>query len=182
MAVKTYDPRYNYGTGASRFYHGDKSPGHMKGVDSVGRGYDYSKSALAARPGSAPVKTISRNEWTPAQEKIFKDILGTKPSSARAKASTSAADVIKQKTKELTRELARKAPKGSTIHATGYDSSCFESLDWKADKDGDGTVGTVTATFWRGGDLVYQYDDIDIDFFADWASSSWGGVFNAEVR
>jgi hypothetical protein len=81
--------------------------------------------------------------------------------------------------------VAEKAPKGATLRASGYDSSCFESLQWKAykgAKGAKGTQGAVTATFWRGGNLVYVYDDIDLDSFVDWCSSSYGGYFNAEIR
>jgi len=91
------------------------------------------------------------------------------------------AATVKAKQSELDHLIARKAPKGSTINGSGYDSTCFESISWKAYPDGDGTDGEVTATFWRGGDVVYTYD-LDRDSFIDWCESSWGGYFNAAIR
>jgi hypothetical protein len=53
------------------------------------------------------------------------------------------------------------------------DSTCFEDLRWRN--------GIATATFYRGGDIVYDYP-ISLSEFLDWCSGSLGEYFNAEVR
>jgi hypothetical protein len=88
---------------------------------------------------------------------------------------------VKSKQNELDHLIASKMKKGQTLHGTGYDSSCFETISWKAYPGGDGQSGELTATFWRGGDLTYTFD-LDRDSFVDMCSGSWGGYFNAEIR
>ena len=101
------------------------------------------------------------------------DPFGPKGSLSKA-ANESVASTVKAKTEELDRSIASKAPKGSTITAT-TPSTCLASLSWQADPDGDGTDGTVTYEFYRGGALVYQ-DDCTVDEFLDWAESDSLGV------
>ena len=88
-------------------------------------------------------------------------------------------ETVKAKSRQIDRELAHAAPKGSTIEAT-TPSTCLASLSWQADEDGDGNDGTVTYEFYRGGSLVYE-DDCTLDEFLEWAESdSLGQTGNAE--
>jgi hypothetical protein len=74
--------------------------------------------------------------------------------------------------KEINRKIAESAPKNATLVAN-VDSSCFEDLRWRR--------GVATATFWRGGAIVYDYD-CSRDEFIDWVSDSLGGYFNEVIR
>jgi len=93
--------------------------------------------------------------------------------------NTPIGEATKAKSRQIDSELAHAAPKGSTIEST-TPSTCLVSLSWKADPDGDGTDGTVTYEFYRGGSLVYT-DDATLDEFLSWAESdSLGKTGNAE--
>jgi hypothetical protein len=65
------------------------------------------------------------------------------------------------------RAIAQKAPKGSTIHST-VDSTCLADLSFKD--------GVATATFFRGGDVVYGYP-MDLETFLEWVDSDSIGKF-----
>lgn len=62
--------------------------------------------------------------------------------------------------RRVNEEVAKRAPKGSTLNAN-VDSDCLQSLTWKD--------GVATATFWRGGALVYDYP-MSREEFVDWVS------------
>jgi hypothetical protein len=82
------------------------------------------------------------------------------------------AATVKAKQKELDRSIASKAPKGSTIHST-VDSTCPADLSWKD--------GVATAEFYRGGQLIYDYD-MSLEDFLEWVESDSIGQFgNAYV-
>jgi hypothetical protein len=75
--------------------------------------------------------------------------------------------------RRINEAVAERAPKGSTLRAN-LDSDCFESVVWRD--------GVATATFWRGGAIVYDYD-VSREEFIDWVSSgSLGGYFNDNIR
>jgi hypothetical protein len=185
MAVqKKYPENYNYGTGAARYYHGDKAPGvfHNKGVENVGRRYDYSKSPLAPRPNSTSTQNIPRNEWSANQEKIFAKIqkdIAAKVAAKRAgkakpvgKTPPTAADLVKEKMLQA----AKAAPKNAVLHWHGV-STCFDSLTYSK------KTGVLHAVFLKRDDgSGWDYDlDLEdaVDFMMD---ASPGGWFNAELR
>jgi hypothetical protein len=119
----------------------------------------------------------STNQWvkpdgTPAK--------GPKPQNPFGKEGTLSKQIDKQlagfekdRQKAVNQEVANKAPKHARLIAD-LDSSVFESVTWKDN--------VVTATFFRGGAIVYYYD-VTRDEFVDWVSSgSLGQYFNAEIR
>jgi hypothetical protein len=78
-----------------------------------------------------------------------------------------------------TREQINEAAKAGKPLRADLPSTCFASLTFKQDKDGN---GTVFAEFYRGGAINYEYP-MELDDFLDWAGSeSLGVFFNAEVR
>jgi hypothetical protein len=79
----------------------------------------------------------------------------------------------KDRQKAVNKAIADKAPRHARLIAN-VDSDCFESVTWKD--------GVLTCTFWRGGDLVYQYVDVNRDDFIDMASGSMGSWFNQNLR
>jgi hypothetical protein len=138
--------------------------------------YDPTKGALATRPNSRRAEIIPRDQWTPNQRKIFakiqSDIADRRAGKPATSKVTTPADIAKEKTDQLTRQIAKKAPKHSTIHST-VPSTCLEDLTWKD--------GVATATFYRGGAIVYDYE-MSLDDFLDWVNSDSIGKFgNAEV-
>ena len=78
---------------------------------------------------------------------------------------------LADRTKEVDRMIAEKAPKHSRINST-VPSTCLADLSWKD--------GIATATFYRGGDLVYDYP-MSLDEFLDWVESDSIGAYGNAV-
>jgi hypothetical protein len=76
-------------------------------------------------------------------------------------------------------QIEQWAKSGKRLYAD-VPSDCFESLSWVADKDGDGTTGVVTGTFFHGGSLTYS-GPLDLDDFID-ASGGSLGEWYAETK
>jgi hypothetical protein len=79
--------------------------------------------------------------------------------------------------RSVNKAIADKAPKGATLRmVTSKDapaSTCLEELSWKD--------GVATTTFYRGGDVVYDYPMSKSEFI-DWVSSNSIGIYgNDEV-
>jgi hypothetical protein len=74
----------------------------------------------------------------------------------------------------------RKAAKSGKRLFADVSSTCFESLSWVADPDGDGSSGTITGTFYHGpGDATYS-GPCDLEDFIDATSGSLGEAYAAE--
>ena len=72
--------------------------------------------------------------------------------------------------RQVNEAIANKAPKGATLHSTAP-STCLENLTWKD--------GIATATFYRGGAVVYDFSMTESEWL-DWASAPSIGKFGNE--
>jgi hypothetical protein len=73
--------------------------------------------------------------------------------------------------KQVNQAVANAAPKHARLIADGEDSTCLERLTWKD--------GIATATFFRGGQITYDYP-MSRDEFVDWVSFGSLGKYGNE--
>lgn len=79
-------------------------------------------------------------------------------------------ELAKQLQREANKRVADAAPKHARLIAD-VPSTCLESLTWKD--------GIATATFYRGGQVTYEYP-MSKDDFVDWISSGSLGKYGNE--
>jgi hypothetical protein len=119
----------------------------------------------------------STNQWvkpdgTPAKRPKPPNPFG-KEGSLSKQIDKQLAGFEKDRQKAANQAVANAAPKHARLIAD-VDSTCFEDVTWKDD--------VLTCTFWRGGQLVYQYFDVSRDDFVDMVSGSMGSWFNENLR
>jgi hypothetical protein len=73
--------------------------------------------------------------------------------------------------KQVNQAVADAAPKHARLIADGEDSTCLERLTWKD--------GIATATFFRGGQITYDYP-MSRDQFVEWVSFGSLGRYGNE--
>jgi hypothetical protein len=89
-----------------------------------------------------------------------------KPPNPFGKQGSLSKQLDRQLQKEINRAVATKAPKDATLRAN-VDSTCLADLTFSK-KD-----SVATATFYRGGAIVYDFP-MSLDEFLDWVSSDDG--------
>lgn len=151
-----------------------KTPDHMKGIDSLPK-WDR------ANPTTY---NYVWNDYDPADYAKFKEArLAAHPVSTDwrnpfGKEGTLAKSINKQlagfeayRQKQVNQAVADAAPKHARLIADGEDSTCLERLTWKD--------GIATATFFRGGQITYDYP-MSRDQFVEWVSFGSLGRYGNE--
>jgi hypothetical protein len=161
------------------------TPDHMKGINSLPSVQAYNDAVARARatPTSSWEEARARGKQTEAlRMKAMADKNALNPSrGVFGREGTLSKQIDKQlagfekdRQKAANAAVANAAPKHARLIAD-LDSECFEKVTWKDD--------VLTCTFWRGGQLVYDYFDQTRDDFVDMVSSgSLGKFFNDNIR
>ncbi len=148
------------------------SAGHMKGINNLPR---LSKADWQAQQiNAASSRLYGGKTWDPLARQWL-DPNGqpvAKPTTENVFARTSklTQQLDRQLQKQINKAVADKAPKHATLHSE-VPSTCLADLSWRD--------GIATATFYRGGDVVYTYPMSKADFL-DWIDSDSIGKYGNE--
>jgi hypothetical protein len=144
-------------------------PDHLKGINALPSMNDYNTArASAIASGKGVVRTADERRALSAQLEALREKAMTDKNGGPVKLLSR--DLSKESQNEILRHKAMAAGKGAKITAN-EDSDCLESLTWKD--------GVATATFYRGGAIVYDYE-MSKEEFLDWAFSGSLGKYGNE--
>jgi hypothetical protein len=139
---------------------------HMKGINALPRVSDYDAALAEAKAWRGPRTPEQRQAAQNKIETARMDAMRAKNAANPTKgvfgrASTLNKQIDASLQKNINEAVANKAKKGQTLHSE-VPSTCLEDLTWKD--------GIATATFYRGGAIVYDFP-MEKEDFVDWVSS-----------